>query len=230
MAKDMREAQRSLDRAIARAIHGLAHVMEKNGLVHLGVGELKEAVGKGTDAMGGMENAWAAVAEASGEGREAAVIEAVCEDIMLEDGKAWREGNRVMVSVMTGADTSLSEFHGFLEKLKERLPVDLPISAGAAVDPDRTESLSVTLLVTRRVEESVLPQLSEITPAKKEEVVEEKNFEEPKVRKKRKYVASQTELEFEPTPSRFARSTPSVRGAEDLDRPTYQRRGIKLKV
>ena len=149
---------------------------------------------------------------------------------MLEDGKAWREGNRVMVSVMTGADTSLSEFHGFLEKLKERLPVDLPISAGAAVDPDRTESLSVTLLVTRRVEESVLPQLSEITPAKKEEVVEEKNFEEPKVRKKRKFVASQTELEFEPTPSRFARSTPTVRGAEDLDRPTYQRRGIKLKV
>ena len=231
MAKDMREAQRSLDRAIARTIHGLAHVMEKNGLVHLGVGELKEAVGRGTDAMGGMENAWAAVAEASGEGREAAVIEAVCEDIMLEDGKAWREGNRVMVSVMTGADTSLSEFHGFLEKLKERLPVDLPISAGAAVDPDRTESLSVTLLVTRRVEESVLPQLSEITPAKKkEEVVEEKNSEEPKVRKKRKYVASQTELEFEPTPSRFARSTPTVRGAEDLDRPTYQRRGIKLKV
>jgi cell division GTPase FtsZ len=194
------------------------------------VGELKEAVGKGTDAMGGMENAWAAVAEASGEGREAAVIEAVCEDIMLEDGKAWREGNRVMVSVMTGADTSLSEFHGFLEKLKERLPVDLPISAGAAVDPDRTESLSVTLLVTRRVEESVLPQLSEITPSKIEEVVEEKNSEEPKVRKKRKYVASQTELEFEPTPSRFARSTPTVRGAEDLDRPTYQRRGIKLKV
>ena len=177
-----------------------------------------------------MENAWAAVAEASGEGREAAVIEAVCEDIMLEDGKAWREGNRVMVSVMTGADTSLSEFHGFLEKLKERLPVDLPISAGAAVDPDRTESLSVTLLVTRRVEESVLPQLSEIAPAKREEVVEEKNLEEPKVRKKRKFVASQTELEFEPTPSRFARSTPSVRGAEDLDRPTYQRRGIKLKV
>jgi len=204
--------------------------MEKNGLVHLGVGELKEAVGKGTDAMGGMENAWAAVAEASGEGREAAVIEAVCEDIMLEDGKAWREGNRVMVSVMTGADTSLSEFHGFLEKLKERLPVDLPISAGAAVDTDRTESLSVTLLVTRRVEESVLPQLSEITPSKIEEVVEEKNSEEPKVRKKRKYVASQTELEFEPTPSRFARSTPTVRGAEDLDRPTYQRRGIKLKV
>jgi cell division GTPase FtsZ len=194
------------------------------------MGELKEAVGRGTDAMGGMENAWAAVAEASGEGREAAVIEAVCEDIMLEDGKAWREGNRVMVSVMTGADTSLSEFHGFLEKLKERLPVDLPISAGAAVDPDRTESLSVTLLVTRRVEESVLPQLSEITPAKREEVVEEKNSEETKVRKKRKYVASQTELEFEPTPSRFARSTPTVRGAEDLDRPTYQRRGIKLKV
>lgn len=228
LAKDMREAQRAFDRALARTIHGLAHVMEKDGMVHLGVAELKEAVGPGTDAISMMENAWTGVAEASGEGREAAVMEAVCEDIMLEDGKAWKEGNRVMVSVVTGPDTSLSEFHGFMEKLKQRLPVDLPISAGAAVDPDRSESLSLTMLVTRRVEESVLPQVAEI--AREEEVEELSKTEEPKGKKRRKVVASQTELEFEKTPTRFARSSPSVRGSEDLDRPTFQRKGIQLKV
>ena len=228
LAKDMREAQRAFDRALARTIHGLAHVMEKDGLVHLGVGELKEAVGPGTDASGMLENAWTGVAEASGEGREAAVIEAVCEDIMLEDGKAWKEGNRVMVSVVTGPDTSLSEFHGFLEKLKDRLPVDLPISAGAAVDPDRSESLSLTMLVTLRVEESVLPQMAEMKEEK--QVVEVSQPEEAKGKKRKKVIASQTELEFEKTPTRFARSSPSVRGSEDLDRPTFQRKGIKLKV
>ena len=224
LAKDMREAQRGFDRALARTIHGLAHVMEKDGLVHLGVADLKEAVGPGTDALGMLENAWTGVAEASGEGREAAVIEAVCEDIMLEDGKAWKEGNRMMVSVVTGPDTSLSEFHGFLEKLKERLPVDLPIYAGAAVDPDRSESLSLTMLVTRRVEESVLPEVEE------KQVVEVSQPEEAKGKKRKKVIASQTELEFEKTPTRFARSSPSVRGSEDLDRPTFQRKGIKLKV
>ena len=228
LAKDMREAQRGFDRALARTIHGLAHVMEKDGLVHLGVADLKEAVGPGTDALGMLENAWTGVAEASGEGREAAVIEAVCEDIMLEDGKAWKEGNRMMVSVVTGPDTSLSEFHGFLEKLKERLPVDLPIYAGAAVDPDRSESLSLTMLVTRRVEESVLPQVAEMKEEK--QVVEVSQPEEAKGKKRKKVIASQTELEFEKTPTRFARSSPSVRGSEDLDRPTFQRKGIKLKV
>ena len=228
LAKDMREAQRGFDRALARTIHGLAHVMEKDGLVHLGVTDLKEAVGPGTDALGMLENAWTGVAEASGEGREAAVIEAVCEDIMLEDGKAWKEGNRMMVSVVTGPDTSLSEFHGFLEKLKERLPVNLPISAGAAVDPDRSESLSLTMLVTRRVEESVLPQVAEMKEEK--QVVEVSQPEEAKGKKRKKVIASQTELEFEKTPTRFARSSPSVRGSEDLDRPTFQRKGIKLKV
>ena len=228
LAKDMREAQRGFDRALARTIHGLAHVMEKDGLVHLGVADLKEAVGPGTDALGMLENAWTGVAEASGEGREAAVIEAVCEDIMLEDGKAWKEGNRVMVSVVTGPDTSLSEFHGFLEKLKERLPVDLPIYAGAAVDPDRSESLSLTMLVTRRVEESVLPEVAEMKEEK--QVVEVSQPEEAKGKKRKKVIASQTELEFEKTPTRFARSSPSVRGSEDLDRPTFQRKGIKLKV
>ena len=228
LAKDMREAQRGFDRALARTIHGLAHVMEKDGLVHLGVADLKEAVGPGTDALGMLENAWTGVAEASGEGREAAVIEAVCEDIMLEDGKAWKEGNRMMVSVVTGPDTSLSEFHGFLEKLKERLPVDLPIYAGAAVDPDRSESLSLTMLVTRRVEESVLPEVAEMKEEK--QVVEVSQPEEAKGKKRKKVIASQTELEFEKTPTRFARSSPSVRGSEDLDRPTFQRKGIKLKV
>ena len=77
MSKDLREGQRTLDRAIARTVHGLAHVMEKNGMVHLGVSELKEAVGSGCDAVGMLENAWAGVAEASGEGREEAAIEAV---------------------------------------------------------------------------------------------------------------------------------------------------------
>jgi cell division protein FtsZ len=228
LAKDMREAQRGFDRALARTIHGLAHVMEKDGLVHLGVADLKEAVGPGTDALGMLENAWTGVAEASGEGREAAVIEAVCEDIMLEDGKAWKEGNRMMVSVVTGPDTSLSEFHGFLEKLKARLPVDLPIYAGAAVDPDRSESLSLTLLVTRRVEESVLPEVAEMKEEK--QVVEVSQPEEAKGKRRKKVIASQTELEFEKTPTRFARSSPSVRGSEDLDRPTFQRKGIKLKV
>lgn len=37
--------------------------------MHLGVDELREAVGQGVDAVAQFENAWAGVAEASGEGR-----------------------------------------------------------------------------------------------------------------------------------------------------------------
>jgi len=226
MSKDLREAQRSLDKALAKTIHALAHVMEKGGLVHLGVAELKEAVGQGADAVGLLENAWTGVAEASGEGREEAVIEAVIEDILLEDGRAWKDGNRVLVSVITGPETSLQDFHGFLEKIRRRLPVDLPISAGAAVDPERGESIGVTLLVTRRGEETVLPKVEE----KKAEQEVPMEAAEGKGKRKKRFVAAQGELEFDGTPSRFTRSSPSVRGAEDLDRPTFQRKGIKLRV
>lgn len=228
MAKDLREAQRGLDRALARTVHGLVHVMSRDGLVHLGVGELREAVGSGADAIGLLENAWTGVAEASGEGREEAVIEAVCEDILLEDGRAWKDGNRVLVSVITGPETSLHDFHGLLEKLRARLPVDLPISAGAAVDPEKTESISITLLVTRRGEDSVLPKLEELSrPA--EAPKEEVESVAAKGRRKRKFMAAQGELEFDRTPSRFVHSSPTVRGAEDLDRPTFQRKGIVLR-
>lgn len=229
MAKDLREAQRGLDRALARTAHGLVHVMSRDGLVHLGVGELKEAVGTGTDAIGMLENAWTGVAEASGEGKEEAVIEAVCEDILLEDGRAWKDGNRVLVSVITGPETSLNDFHGLLEKLRARLPVDLPISAGAAVDPEKTESISITLLVTRKSEESVLPKLEEFSRTS-EAPQGEAEPSTGKGRRKKKFIAAQGELEFDRTPSRFVHSSPTVRGAEDLDRPTFQRKGIVLRA
>jgi cell division GTPase FtsZ len=215
-----------MDRALAKTIHGLVHVMEKGGLVHLGVAELKEAVGQGSDAVGQLENAWTGVAEVSGEGREEAAIEAVIEDILLEDGRAWKDGNRVLVSVITGPETSLQDFHGLLEKIKRRLPVDLPISAGAAVDPERRESLGLTLLVTRRCEEVALPKVEIAEKPQKVESVEEK---EGKAKRRRRFVAAQAELEFDRTPSRFIRTSPSVRGAEDLDRPTFQRKGIVLR-
>lgn len=229
MAKDLREAQRGFDRALARTIHGLVHVMSRDGLVHLGVGELKEAVGTGADAIGMLENAWTGVAEAAGEGREEAVIEAVCEDILLEDGRAWKDGNRVLVSVITGPETSLNDFHGLLEKLRSRLPVDLPISAGAAVDPEKSESISITLLVTRRGEDSVLPKLEELSRPH-EAPKEEAESVASKGKRKKKFIAAQGELEFDRTPSRFVHSTPTVRGAEDLDRPTFQRKGIVLRA
>ena len=227
MAKDVREGQRALNRALAKTIHGLAHVMEKGGLVHLGVDELREAVGQGVDAVAQFENAWAGVAEASGEGREEAAIEAVVEDILLEDGRAWKDGNRVLVSVITGPETSLQDFHGLLEKIRRRLPVDLPISAGAAVDPERSESIGLTVLVTRRCEEVMLPKV-EVASKSSAEMSQEQA--ESKAKRRKKFVAAQAELEFDKTPSRFARSSPSVRGAEDLDRPTFQRKGIKLRV
>jgi cell division protein FtsZ len=220
MSKDLREGQRSLDRALAKTIHGLAHVMEKEGLVQLGVAELKEAVGSGADAIGYLENAWAGVAEATGDGREEAAIEAVVEDILLEDGRAWKDGNRVLV------ETSLQDFHGLLEKIRRRLPVDLPISAGAAVDPERSESLSLTVLVTRRCEGTLLPKVEKTERVEKRVEMESS---EGKGKRKRKIVAAQGELEFDQTPNRFVRSSPSVRGAEDLDRPTFQRKGIVLR-
>jgi hypothetical protein len=65
---------------------------------------------------------------------------------------------------------------------------------------------------------------------KKSVSVEESTQDESQGKKAKRFVAAQGELEFDRTPSRFARSTPSVRGAEDLDRPTFQRKEIRLRV
>ena len=144
---------------------------------------------------------------------------------MLEDGKAWKHGNRILVSVITGPETSLNDFHEILEKLRAKLPVDLPISAGAAIHPEKSETLSMTLLVTRRSEESVLPK-ARAEVRKVETPVEGKE----KVSRRKKFIASQKEFEFDKNTGRFAQSSPTVKGTEDLDRPTFQRKGIVLRA
>ena len=50
-----------------------------------------------------------------------------------------------------------------------------------------------------------------------------------KMSRRRKFIASQKEFEFDKNTGRFAQSTPTVRGNEDLDRPTFQRKGIVLR-
>jgi hypothetical protein len=78
--------------------------------------------------------------------------------------------------------------------------------------------------VTRRSEESVMPK-ARVEPKKEETPAEVKE----KVSKRRKFVAAQKEFEFDKNTGRFAQSTPTVRGNEDLDRPTFQRKGIVLR-
>ena len=65
--------------------------------------------------------------------------------------------------------------------------------------------------------------------------VEAKKVEAPvevkeKVSRRKKFLASQKEFEFDKNTGRFAQSSPTVKGSEDLDRPTFQRKGIVLRV
>ena len=51
-----------------------------------------------------------------------------------------------------------------------------------------------------------------------------------KVSRRKKFLASQKEFEFDKNTGRFAQSSPTVKGSEDLDRPTFQRKGIVLRA
>jgi len=50
------------------------------------------------------------------------------------------------------------------------------------------------------------------------------------VSRRKKFLASQKEFEFDKNTGRFAQSSPTVKGSEDLDRPTFQRKGIVLRT
>ena len=51
-----------------------------------------------------------------------------------------------------------------------------------------------------------------------------------RVSRRKKFLASQKEFEFDKNTGRFEQSSPTVKGTEDLDRPTFQRKGIVLRA
>jgi cell division protein FtsZ len=232
---------------LAEGLRGIWRMLTQTGLINVDFADLC-SVTRGRHAA-----SFFATAEATGEKRVEQVIEKLLAHPLLDGGQVLNESDSLLVSIVGGPDVMMSEIHKLMEPLHRHCE-SAHIIFGAVIDEVFAGRLSVTLIAScRRQEEGPTPLTAapsdKIEPmqfldtADKERpasrfvvpppaLSDEKRAQIMRVqggRSRKKLSRLQKELPLEIVfKGRFEKSEPTIRHGEDLDVPTYIRRGVPL--
>jgi cell division protein FtsZ len=202
------------------------------------------------------ESAFASV-EASGPARSREIVEKLLDHPLLDEGRALAESDAVLVSLAGGKDLTMAEVGRVMEQISrhcERAQVIM----GAAVDEMMKGRLAVTVIAARRNSETKFQtpdgtpgsvESADMSASRNAErrpvaTAHSDNTSQPaftmaqreqalarhdrgRARKAAKMRQTQLPLAII-SKGRFDKSEPTIHKGEDLDIPTYIRRGVAL--
>jgi cell division protein FtsZ len=176
------------------------------------------------------ENAFAFV-EASGAGRSREAVEKILSHPLLDDGRVLAESDAVLVSLTAGRDLTMAEINRVMEQVKRQCS-HAQIIMGAAVDAALKEKLCVTLIAGKQsaAPANLAKRTETHTSAPAVLVQREPAASRPVARPRRtgnKPIQTQLPLNII-SKGRFDKSEPTKHNGEDLDIPTFLRRGVPL--
>jgi cell division protein FtsZ len=197
-----------------------------------------------------------ATAEASGSARSREAVDQLFAHPMLDGGKILTESEALLVSITGGPDLTMAEVNRVMERIHGKCP-QAQVIMGAAIDESFRERLAITIVATRRGSaKTILSEARAKPEVENESLLEVAQTERPQSRlvppppeisdeEARKIFAgkssgtarsrkshakmSQGTLQLEIiSKGRFDKSEPTIHKGEDLDVPTYIRRGVSL--
>ena len=174
------------------------------------------------------ENAFAFV-EASGAGRSREVVEKILAHPMLDEGRALADSDAVLVSLLAGKDLTMAEVNRVMEQVKRQCS-HAQIIMGAAVDAELKGKLCVTIIAAKQSAPSMPTRVEARTGTSntsgKSDVIISRP-QRPRRPGGNKPVQTQLPLTII-SKGRFDKSEPTLHHGEDLDVPTFLRRGVPL--
>jgi len=195
------------------------------------------------------ESAFASI-EASGPARSREVVEKLLNHPLLDEGRALAESDAVLVSLMGGKDLTMAEVGRVMEQISRHCE-HAKVIMGAAVDEALKTRLSVTVIAAKQtapvtaVESpaaagEVMEQMisrgsgysgSRCVPPAAPLTVEQREQVLARHRRARKTASKMRQAQLPLaiiSKGRFDKSEPTIHKGEDLDIPTYIRRGVAL--
>jgi cell division protein FtsZ len=198
------------------------------------------------------ESAFAFV-ETTGPARSREIVEKLLAHPLLDEGRALAGANAVLVSLIGGKDLTMAEVNRVMEKINSHCD-GAKVIMGAAIDAEMANKLSVVLIAAKNgaekseavassnpAETNIVPGLPEVNrdstsprfdprfisgaPSPSSERPGTRN----RVRRPNKISMTQGQLPLTiVSKGRFDKSEPTIHKGEDLDIPTYIRRGVPL--
>ncbi len=230
---------------LADAVRAFWRLLVHKGLIELHFSELCELL------RGQHSESTFAVAEAMGATRSREVGEKLLAHPMLEDGQVLREADTLIISVLGGTDLTMAEVNRVVQHIGTHCE-NAQVVMGAAVDPAFNERLVVTLVAARKNENPAPDVRGAIAEGLQGQLLREADTPRPNSRilpppptispeqalarqhgsSRSRKPASRLRQQHLPleiiSKGRFDKSEPTIHKGEDLDVPTYIRRGVSL--
>ena len=236
---------------LADAVRGIARLLAHTGLIEIHFADLAALLRDRHT-----ESAFA-VAETMGPARSREVMDKLLAHPMLDGGQVLGESDAVLVSLMGGPDLTMAEVNRVMEQINRQCE-HAQVIMGAAVDESFRDRLAVTLIAARRASGEVseqaastsgadslevqllssstsnrpgsrcVPPAPTLSPEQVEQLMARQTGRTSRGRNSAsRMFQGQLPLEII-SKGRFDKSEPNIHKGEDLDLPTYARRGVAL--
>ena len=209
---------------VAQGVQGIWRMLSQPGLINVDFADLCGVLRDG-HAEGSL-----ATAEAQGENRATEVINKLLAHPLIENGQSLAETAGALVSI-AAANLTMSEVTRIMEQITRHCE-QAHVIMGASIDESFGDRLSVTLVASRRENVGV----EEVAPHPRMELkAPARGGAPPPIQlsngrgRKSNSRMKQTQLPLEiVSKGRFEKSEPTLHQGQDLDVPTYIRRGVAL--
>ena len=225
---------------IGQGVHGIWRMLFQPGLINVDFADLCGVL-RDKHTEGSL-----ATADATGENRARDLIDRLLAHPLVENGHGLTETSGVLVSLVGGTNLTMAEVTRVMEQITRHCE-QAHVIMGAAIDPAFEDRLSVTLVSSRRESSAAAEKL--VSRRLDESPVEEEST--PATRPASRFVAPppesfihsaavsrtrktsnrmrQGQLPLEIiSKGRFEKSEPTLYQGQDLDVPTYIRKGVAL--
>lgn len=161
-------------------------------------------------------------AEATGPDKAATAVEKLLQSPLTENGRTLENARMVLVSIVGGTDLALKEVGDVMNALRGAARADCRMFLGTVIDEEWRNRITLTVVPAEHVvvdEEAPSPVAAssagdEIKPA----------------RRRRRKAGEQVDLGLEVSgKGRFKGVEPTILDGEDLDTPSFIRRGISIE-
>lgn len=217
------------DRLLLDGLRGIWQLLNRRGLIQVHFGDLC-ALLRDRHA----ENCFAFV-EASGAARSREVVEKMLSHPLLDKGRALAESDAVLINITAGRDLTMAEINRIMAEIKRQCG-RAQIIMGAAVDAALADRLCVTIIAARPNTSAKTGEASRaLTPtnrgnylANQQSVPATPTLNHHRARRPSgKHIQPQLPLTVI-SRGRFDKSEPTLHHGEDLDVPTFLRRGVGM--
>ena len=214
------------DTVLGRTIYSIWKLIVTPGLFSLGLADLQNVLqnGAGVGAIG--------YGDGSGPNKARAAVDALLASPLLEGGQLLADAMSVLISIVGGTDLTLPEIETVMNAIKSAVRKDAHIFMGTVVEDGWKGRVSVTALVSEQWAEEpagAAPQLAPTAGSATGDEAEGSREKEPAKGGRRRGRERQGDLSLDAADKgRFKDVEPTILDGEDLDIPTYLRRGIPI--